>query len=107
MIVQSVIETKLRNVFAPAHLAVMNESHMHSVPPNSETHFKVVVVSDAFEGKRLVARHQAVNATLADELAGPVHALSIQAHTPEEWTKRGGAVLDSPDCMGGSKAAAS
>ncbi len=107
MIVQSVIETKLRNVFAPAHLVVMNESHMHSVPPNSETHFKVVVVSDAFEGKRLVARHQAVNATLADELAGPVHALSIQAHTPEEWTKRGGAVLDSPDCMGGSKAVAS
>ena len=107
MIVQSAIETKLRNVFAPAHLVVMNESHMHSVPPNSETHFKVVVISDAFEGKRLVARHQAVNATLADELAGPVHALSIQAHTPEEWTKRGGAVLDSPDCMGGSKAAAS
>ncbi len=107
MIVQQTIETKLAHAFAPSHLAVMNESHMHSVPPNSETHFKVVVVSDAFDGKRLVARHQAVNATLADELAGPVHALSIQAHTPDEWAKRGGAIMESPDCMGGSKTAAS
>ena len=104
MIVQTTIDTKLRDAFAPAHLAVMNESHMHRVPPNSETHFKVIVVSDAFAGKPRVARHQAVNRLLADELAGPVHALSIQAHTPDEWVARGGAVLESPDCMGGSKA---
>lgn len=103
MIVQTAIDEKLRTAFSPAHLTVLNESHMHSVPANSETHFKVVVVSEAFEGQRLIARHQAVNATLADELAGPVHALSIQAHTPGEWLKRGGAILESPDCHGGSK----
>tara|TARA_R110000787_G_scaffold36145_28_gene92519 strand:- start:1234 stop:1560 length:327 start_codon:yes stop_codon:yes gene_type:complete len=103
MIVQAAIEEKLRAIFSPAALTVLNESHMHSVPPNSETHFKVVVVSDLFAGQRLVARHQAVNAALADELAGPVHALSIQAHTPEEWQKRGGTILESPDCRGGSK----
>ena len=104
MIVQQSIETKLQEALAPGHLSVMNESHMHSVPANSETHFKVIVVSEAFVGKTRVARHQTVNGLLADELAGPVHALSIQAHTSEEWIARGGAVLDSPNCMGGSKA---
>ena len=104
MTVQSTIELKLQDGFAPAHLEVANESHMHSVPPNSETHFKVVIVSDAFEGKRLVQRHQAVNATLRDEIAGPVHALSMETLTPTEWQERGGATFASPDCLGGSKA---
>ncbi len=104
MIVQQSIEAKLRDGLSPVHLDIMNESHMHSVPPNSETHFKVVVVSEFFAGKSRVARHQSVNGLLADELAGPVHALSIQAHTPEEWIARGGTVLDSPECLGGGKA---
>lgn len=104
MIVQQSIEAKLRDGLSPGHLDVLNESHMHSVPANSETHFKVVVVSEFFADKSRVARHQAVNGLLADELAGPVHALSIQAHTPEEWIARGGTVLDSPECLGGGKA---
>jgi len=104
MIVQQSIQTKLLDALSPGHLDVMNESHMHSVPANSETHFKVVVVSESFAGKTRVARHQTINGLLTDELAGPVHALSIQAHTPEEWVSRGGTVLDSPNCMGGSKA---
>ena len=104
MIVQQSIETKLRDGLSPGHIEIRNESHMHSVPANSETHFKVVVVSESFAGKTRVARHQTINGLLADELAGPVHALSIQAHTPEEWIARGGTVLDSPECLGGSKA---
>ena len=104
MIVQQAIETKLSGALSPAHLEVLNESHMHSVPANSETHFKVIVVSDGFAGKTRVARHQAVNKLLSAELAGPVHALSIQAHTPDEWVARGGMVPDSPGCMGGGKA---
>jgi len=104
MKVQQSIEAKLREGLSPVHLDIRNESHMHSVPPNSETHFKVVVVSAQFAGKSRVARHQTVNALLAAELAGPVHALSIQAHTPEEWAARGGVVLESPECLGGSKA---
>lgn len=103
MKIQQSIEAKLRDGLSPTLLQVLNESHMHSVPPNSETHFKVVVVSEAFAGKSRVARHQTVNGLLADELAGPVHALSIQAHTPEEWAARGGVVLDSPECLGGGK----
>jgi len=104
MIVQQSIEAKLRDGLSSVHLNVMNESHMHSVPANSETHFKVIVVSKLFAGKSRVARHQVINGLLSDELAGPVHALSIQAHTPEEWVARGGAVLESPECLGGSKA---
>jgi len=103
MTIQSQIETKLSGALRPVFLDVINESHMHHVPPGSESHFKVVVVADGFDGKTRVARHQSVNALLAEEIAGPVHALSIQAHTPEEWRARGGAVFASPDCLGGSK----
>ncbi len=71
MSVQSTIESKLSSQLKPVHCEVINESHMHSVSPNSETHFKVVVVSSAFEGKRSVARHQSIYKVLVDELAGP------------------------------------
>ncbi len=104
MSVQSTIHDKLVAALEPVALEVENESHRHSVPPNSETHFKVTVVAEAFEGKALVARHRAVNALLADELAAGVHALSIHAYTPEQWTSRGQAIPVSPPCMGGSKA---
>ena len=52
MVVQQEIQQILSEQFQPAVLEVVNESHMHSVPPSSETHFKVVLVTDAFEGKR-------------------------------------------------------
>ena len=104
MSVQHTIETKLSAAFEPIHLEVMNESHRHSVPKNSETHFKLVVVSDAFDGLRLVQRHQKVNALLADELRSGLHALSMETLTAAEWRARGGAVMQSPNCLGGSKA---
>ncbi|MEQ8195680.1 MAG: BolA/IbaG family iron-sulfur metabolism protein [Rhodospirillales bacterium] len=104
MSVQTTIEQKIQQALSPAHLEVINESHRHSVPPGSESHFKVVIVSDVFDGQRLVARQQRINALLADELKGPVHALTMQTLTPAEWRARGGAVPDSPDCLGGSKA---
>jgi stress-induced morphogen len=75
-------------------------------PANSETHFKVVVVSAAFEtSKSPVARHRLINAALADELQGPVHALSIIAKTPEQWqtmVDSGKVTIPvSPSCRGG------
>jgi len=106
MVVQQSIETKLRDRFQPEALEVANESHMHSVPPNSETHFKVTIVSGAFEGWRKVARHQQVYAALGDELAGPVHALALHTYTPQEWALRAGDSPASPACMGGSKSEA-
>lgn len=103
MNIQSSIERKLADL-DPVHLEVVNESHMHSVPANSETHFKVTVVSDRFAGKMLVARHRLVNELLAQELSGGVHALALHTRTPDEWFEQGGAVPDSPQCMGGSRA---
>lgn len=102
MIVQSEIESILAEQFQPQLLEVVNESHMHSVPPNSETHFKVVIVTESFDGKRKVARHQQIYAALASQLEGPVHALALHTYTPDEWAAREQAP-DSPNCMGGSK----
>lgn len=75
---------------------------MHSVPPGSETHFKVTVVSDAFHGKTLVGRHRLIYVLLDDEIRGGLHALSITSRTPAEW-KENAAVATSPPCLGGSK----
>jgi BolA family transcriptional regulator, general stress-responsive regulator len=99
--VQTAIEAKLNDAFAPVALLVVNESYMHSVPPGSESHFKVVVVSDAFTGRNLVARHRAINAALAAEIAAGIHALSIEARTPQEWEQIGGRTNASPKCLGG------
>ena len=104
MTVAETIEAKLRSSLAPTHLDVVNESHMHSVPPGSESHFKVVIVSDQFDGLPLVRRHQTVNRILETELREHVHALSMQTLTAAEWTRRGGATMASPPCLGGSKA---
>jgi BolA protein len=73
------------------------------VPPNSETHFKVILVSEAFDGKRKVARHQQVYAALATQLEGPVHALALHTYTPAEWQQRQQEAPTSPQCLGGSK----
>ncbi len=96
------IREKLRDGLAPSLLDVINESHMHSVPKGSETHFKVVVVSPAFEGASRVERHQMVYRALKEELAQGVHALSIVSKSPAEWD-RDAAVPASPECLGGSK----
>lgn len=87
MVIQQRIESKLRSELAPEHLEVINESHMHSVPKNSETHFKVVVVTGRFEGLSAVKRHQLVYGVLADEMKSKpgIHALAITSRTPAEW----------------------
>ena len=103
MTVQQTIENKIREALDVTHLEVINESHMHSVPPGSETHFKLVVVTDDFKGKKSVVRHQIVYALLSDELAGPVHALAMHTYTNAEWAENEQNAPASPNCMGGSK----
>ncbi len=103
MSVQGDIEAKLQNLLAPSHLQVVNESHMHNVPPGSESHFKVVVVSEHFTDMPRIRRHQAVNDILRDELASRIHALSLRTLTAGEWTAQNRQTLDSPACLGGSK----
>lgn len=100
MSVQQTIEDKIHGALCPDHLEVINESHMHAVPPNSETHFKLVIVASAFEGQRQVQRHQQVYRLLADELNAGVHALALHTYVPEEWAARAQAP-DSPRCLGG------
>ena len=103
MSVQTKIEEKIVAAISVLGLEVINESFMHNVPPGSESHFKVVVISDEFTGQRLLQRHQRVNKILADELEGEVHALSIQALTADEWEKKGENIMPSPKCLGGGK----
>ena len=103
MTTQEIIEQKLVDAIPLEGLEVINESFMHNVPPGSESHFKVVIISDEFEGERLVKRHQRVNEALAEELAGSVHALAIQTLTSEEWKEKGEKIMPAPECLGGSK----
>ena len=105
MVVQRRIEEKLTAELAPSLLVVDNESKKHSVPPGSETHFKVTIVSSAFEGLGRVARHRLVHGILKDELAGGVHALTMTSRTPAEWATDT-SVTASPPCLGGSKSGA-
>lgn len=95
------IEKKLLEHLAPEHLEVVNESSRHNVPVGSETHFKAVIVSHQFDGKRLINRHRQVNALLAQELANDVHALALHTYTPDEWRHYYADIADSPRCMGG------
>jgi len=103
MTIQQTIEAKLTAHFNPTHLEVINESFMHNVPEGSESHFKVVLTSDLFEGERLIKRHRQVNAVLKTELADHIHALALHTYTAGEWQKMQGEAPTSPNCMGGSK----
>jgi BolA protein len=82
------IRSKLESALAPVRLDIQDDSAKHSghsgAREGGESHFSVLIVSDAFEGLNRVARQRRVNTILAEELAGPVHALSIQARTPAE-----------------------
>ncbi len=101
MQIQQTIETKLTDQFSPLHIEVHNESHKHNVPAGSESHFRVVLVSDHFVGQPLVQRHRAVNQSLRDELDGQIHALALHTMTPEEWFAKDGHTPNSPPCLGG------
>ncbi|MEQ8859370.1 MAG: BolA/IbaG family iron-sulfur metabolism protein [Pseudomonadales bacterium] len=99
--VQTAIESRLAERFALDHLEVINESSGHNVPAGSETHFKVVLVTDEFADRRPLARHRLVNEALREQLEGPVHALAIHTYTRAEWQQRFGAAPLSPPCLGG------
>ncbi len=103
MQVEQELRLRLEQQFLPTHISIVNESSMHSVPENSETHFKVILVSDQFENMRSVARHQKVFGLIPDMLNNPIHALSLHLYTPDEWSQTG-TVTDSPQCLGGSRA---
>ncbi|MFT7267422.1 MAG: BolA protein [Porticoccus sp.] len=94
------IQSKLEVSLTPSFLTIENESHKHSVPVDSETHFKVIIVSSSFDKKSPVQRHQLVYALLAHEFQSGLHALALHTYTPQEWTSVEKTV-DSPGCMSG------
>ena len=85
---KDVITRKLTETFAPESLDVLDESDQHKGHaghrPEGETHFRVYIVAEAFRGKSRVERHRLINAALAAELSGGVHALAIHAKAPGE-----------------------
>ncbi|XP_054726270.1 bolA-like protein DDB_G0274169 [Anastrepha obliqua] len=99
--VEAAIRAALTENFQPVHLEVINESYMHNVPQGSETHFKVLIVSEKFDDLPLIKRHRLVNSVVKEKLAGAfVHALSIEAKTPKQWDPN--YIVDpSPNCKGG------
>lgn len=100
------LEHTLSNAFEaalnPTYFELVNESHGHNVAKGSETHFRTIIVSDAFHGLSRVRRHQLVYQAAADALAQGVHALAMQCFTPDEWANSP-IRLSSPPCHGGMK----
>lgn len=99
---QQTITGMIRAGLPVSHLEVINESGNHNVPPGSESHFKLVIVSPAFAGLSPVRRHQRVYGVLGGSLPAGVHALALHAYTDEEWATLA-AAPDSPACQGGSR----
>jgi BolA family transcriptional regulator, general stress-responsive regulator len=87
------IRAKLTEALAPERIDIVDESHRHAGhaghDPRGESHFRVTVVSRAFEGVGRVARHRLVNEALAEELSGRVHALALRTLTPAEDSEAG------------------
>lgn len=90
------IEATLRQVFAPQHLTVEDESMRHVGHAGAAAgggHFRVVIVSESFRGQDPVSRHSAVYAALGTAMKSEIHALALRTLTPDEWERgqRGGA----------------
>jgi BolA protein len=93
--VAAFIEATLQAALATSHLSVRDESERHRGHAGAASgggHFRVTVVSAAFEGKTRLERHQMVYGALGDAMRAEIHALALRAFTPEEWerTRRGG-----------------
>lgn len=97
--IQETIKSKIQKAFDPDVLDVVNESQNHSVPKGSESHFKLICVSDKFKGKNRVQRQREVYEVLSDLLKDKVHALALHTFTPDEWTTASSRTLLSPQCM--------
>lgn len=101
--IEKIMREKLSSILAPSVLELESESQMHGLPKEAEKHFRLVAVSEMFEGRSRIERQRMVNGVLAEEMASHVHALSMQLFTPTEWRAKKGATFQSPACLGGGK----
>jgi len=93
--------TLLNSSLSPSYLYVVDESHMHNVPPSSASHFKIVMVSTHFETMTRIQRHRKLNQLLSEHFEQGLHALSMHLYTPQEWQEKNEQANASPRCMGG------
>jgi len=88
MLVAEIIQEKISARLSPSRLDVKDESHLHAghagAREGGQSHFRVMIVTDQFEGLSRVARQRLVNDILREELAGPIHALTLKTLTPQE-----------------------
>ena len=96
MIVQNKINKLLRDKFNISKLVINNESYKHNVPPNSESHFNVQIVSNDFQNLSQIQRHKKVYKAI-ESLLAEIHAFSITAMTTSEF-KENPSLRDTPDC---------
>lgn len=97
MTVDKLIEEIIREHLPVLFLEVKNESHMHRGPA-IDSHYKVTIVSEAFNNHKLIERHRMINERLAELIGSPIHALSLHTYTQNEWKKMTQAP-DSPPCI--------
>lgn len=91
---------RLSTEFSPKFLLVENESHKHSAGKGADSHFKIVLVSDIFEGMSKVARHRLLYQFLALDLQEGIHALALHLYSQTEWLDLGQSFPKSPHCGG-------
>ncbi|MEM9420993.1 MAG: BolA family protein [Pseudomonadota bacterium] len=88
MRVADTIKRKLTEAFSPMELEIVDQSHLHAghagAPEGGESHFRVRIVAAEFAGQSRLTRQRSVNKVLAEELAGPVHALALEVFAPTE-----------------------
>tara|TARA_B100000609_G_C17144218_1_gene397240 strand:+ start:768 stop:1073 length:306 start_codon:yes stop_codon:yes gene_type:complete len=94
--IENQITDIINDKLSPCVLNIFNESFMHNVPTGSESHFKLIVVSDAFKDLSNVKRHQLVYRSLG-KIMDEIHALSIHAFDENEYNENP-VVIDSPNC---------
>ena len=95
-IIENQITEIINDKLSPSVLNIINESFMHNVPTGSESHFKLIVVSEVFKDLTNVKRHLLIYRTL-NEIMDEIHALSIHAFDEKEYNANP-VVIDSPNC---------
>ena len=94
--IESTIKNLLIAKFNPSLLSITNESYMHNVPEGSESHFKIVLVSDSFKDISKIKQHQKIYKVLG-KLMNSIHALSIYSFDEMEY-ENNPLIIDSPNC---------
>lgn len=95
------IQALISQQFNPTYLVVEDESKNHHVPPGSESHFKITLITSQFDGLNRLARHRLINSLLKEEFDKGLHALSMHLYTPIEWENLQNLVPKSPNCKDG------